>query len=188
MQRRLDVVRDWMNWIRTGWKPDQAVSCTDPLRFQVERAWPILQKRIPLIPQALAPWILRRLPLQPCLGDIWHDHVLFSGEEVTGLVDFGSIKVDHVTIDLGRLLGSLIGDDAEARRRGIEVYTQIRPLALEDISLIQVLDETGTLLGAANWLIWLYRDRRAFENLEQVSRRLGALVERLEKWEKLGIP
>jgi Ser/Thr protein kinase RdoA (MazF antagonist) len=188
LQRRFDVVRDWMNWTRTGWQPEQAVSCTDPLRFQVERAWPILQKRIPLIPQSLAPWISRPLPLQPCLCDIWHDHVLFSGEEVTGLVDFGSIKVDHVAIDLSRLLGSLIDDDAEAWRKGIEVYSQIHPLTAGDISLIRILDETGILLGAANWLIWLYRDRRAFENKEQVVRRLGVLVERLEERERRGIP
>jgi Ser/Thr protein kinase RdoA (MazF antagonist) len=187
-QRRLNVVRDWMNWIQTGWKPDLGISGSDPLRFQVQRAWPILQKRIPLIPQALAPWVSRQFPLQPCLCDIWHDHVLFSGEEVTGLVDFGSIKVDHVAIDLTRLLGSLIGADAEAWRRGIEMYSQIRPLASEDIALIRILDHTSTLLGAANWLIWLYRDRRAFENIEQVVRRVGVLVERLEVRERLGVP
>ena len=44
------------------------------------------------------------------------------------------------------------------------------------------LDETGTILGAANWLRWLYRDGRSYEDRNAVARRLEVLVRRLEAW------
>ena len=61
------------------------------------------------IPRAIAqlePLANIHLPLQPCLRDIWHDHVLFTGNEVTGLIDFGAIDIDTPATDIARLLGS----------------------------------------------------------------------------------
>ena len=61
-------------------------------------------------------------PLQVCHGDLWHDHVLFSGEEVTGLIDFDAMKIDSRALDLARLLGSLVKDDTGpvgSRHRGL---------------------------------------------------------------------
>jgi homoserine kinase type II len=123
------------------------------------------------------------LPLQPCLCDVWHDHVLFEGERVTGLVDYGSVKTDHVAVDLARLLGSLVGDDRQQQAAGLEAYARLRPLSPEECRLVAALDETGTVLGAANWLRWLYHDVRRFEDREAVARRLAALVQRIERWQ-----
>ena len=67
------------------------------------------------VPRAIAqlePLANVPLPLQPCLRDIWHDHVLFTGDEVTGLIDFGAVDIDTPATDIARLLGSLVGDDA----------------------------------------------------------------------------
>ena len=62
------------------------------------------------IPSALAqlePLLTAHLPLQPCLRDIWHDHLLFTGDEVTGLIDFGAVDIDTPATDIARLIGSL---------------------------------------------------------------------------------
>jgi homoserine kinase type II len=56
---------------------------------------------------SLAPLSDGQFPLQPCLRDIWHDHVLFTGDEVTGMVDFGAVAIDTPATDIARLLGSL---------------------------------------------------------------------------------
>src|SRR5690606_33971928 len=53
------------------------------------------------------------VPVQPCIRDIWVDHVLFTGDEVTGIVDFGAMRNETPAIDVARLLRSLVGADAQ---------------------------------------------------------------------------
>jgi Ser/Thr protein kinase RdoA (MazF antagonist) len=155
----------------------------EPVRPWAEKAWRLVGLWIGRLPDRLAPQAARAVPVQPCLCDLWHDHVLFESETVTGMLDYGSVKMDHVAVDLARLLGSLVGDDLEMQATGIEAYRSVRPLSAEEVDLVRVLDETGTVLGAANWLRWLYHEGRRYEDLGSVARRLKALVERMERWE-----
>jgi homoserine kinase type II len=147
------------------------------------RTWHLLERWAQQIPRRLEQYSSRALPVQPCLCDLWHDHVLYEGDTVTGLVDYGSVKMDHVAVDLARLLGSLVGDNDRLRAAGLEAYARRRPLTAEELALVAVLDFSGALLGAANWLLWLYRDNRHFEDPKAVATRLSALVRRIEQWE-----
>jgi Ser/Thr protein kinase RdoA (MazF antagonist) len=122
------------------------------------------------------------MSLQFCLCDVWHDHVLFEGDVVTGLVDYGGVKIDHVAVDLARLLGSMVEDRADLRTAGLEAYQRIRPLSLQEEELVSVLDETGTLVGLITWLKWLYVDGRQFDDREAAVSRLQMLVKRVESW------
>jgi hypothetical protein len=45
-----------------------------------------------------------------------------------------------------------------------------------------MLDATGTVLGIATWLKWLYVDGKPFADRDAVARHLGRLVERVEGW------
>jgi Ser/Thr protein kinase RdoA (MazF antagonist) len=158
------------------------VTAGDPVRSWAELAWPLLERHLPSVERLLAPWQSRRVLIQPCFCDPWHDHILFEGEAVSGLVDYGSFKQDHVAVDLARMLGSLIGDDVDMQEFGLDAYHRVRRLSAEDRQLVKVLDRTGTLIGAANWLRWLYHDGRAFEDRAAVANRLAALVHRLACW------
>jgi homoserine kinase type II len=182
VRRRAETVREWLALVQSGWRPEFASSEADPIRPWSERAWQLLQIHCHRIPERLAPWVDHVWPLQPCLCDVWHDHLLFEGETLTGIVDYGGVKLDHVAVDLARLLGSMAGDDRRLRSIGLQAYTRLRPFSPAEEELIRVLDETGTLLGMANWLKWLYRDGRFYEDRSAVARRLAALVERLESW------
>jgi Ser/Thr protein kinase RdoA (MazF antagonist) len=182
--RRLECLREWRELLGTGWHPLTAADRADPLRPLAERAWRLLARRAEAVPGRLRPWAARPWRLQPCLCDLWHDHLLYEGERLTGLVDYGAVKVDHPAVDLARLLGSLVADDADGWSAGLEAYREVRPLAEDEVGLARALDETGTVLGVVNWLRWLYAERREFDDCAAAGRRLTALVERVESWAK----
>ena len=114
--------------------------------------------------------------------DVWHDHLLFDGDRLTGLVDYAAVKNDHIAVDLARLLGSLVEDDEDGWREGLVAYSRQRPLSQEDEALARMLDVTGTILGAANWVRRLSDPQSIEENRSAAARRLERLLQRIEKW------
>lgn len=181
--RRLRACEDWASLLRSGWQLPANLPADNPISRWATRAWDCLTRHIDRVPALLASWLARPVPLQPCLCDIWHDHVLFQADKVTGIIDYGSLKVDSVAADLARLLGSLAGDRTSLRTAGLTAYSHVRLLSFAEEELIGVLDRTGTILGAANWLRWIYHECRNCDDRQGVARRLAALVERMERWD-----
>jgi Ser/Thr protein kinase RdoA (MazF antagonist) len=182
VRRRLEAVSEWRELVRSGWQPLAQAAPNDPARPAAERAWCALAGRIDAIPDLLNRWNTRIWPLQPCLCDVWHDHVLFDGDRVTGIVDYGAMKIDHPAVDVARLLGSLVEDDSVGWATGLAAYREIRPFTAEDEELARALDVAGTKLGASVWLRWLYHDGKEFADRVAAARRLEVLVKRIEKW------
>ena len=177
--RRADSWRNWRQLVQSGWRPSWAP--LGPYAQSCQELWQLIEQRGDDLPGLLAPWLARAVALQPCVCDPWHDHVLYSGDDVTGLIDFGSVKIDHVAVDVARLLGSLIGNDAVLWDVGVHAYARIRPLSVEERALARDLDRTGTIIAAAHWLRWLGHDRRAFERPADVLARLTHLIHRLRE-------
>src|SRR5207245_414919 len=97
-----------------------------------------------------------------------------------GVIDYGSVKPDNIAVDLARLLGSMVEDDDSQWIAGFQAYQNAGvPLSFEEQALSRALDATGTVIGAANWLKWIYLDGRAFEDWAAVGRRFESLVKRL---------
>lgn len=178
--RRVEAFQQWTT-LRHAVAPNRDSPSKD-LTALARDAWAILSQQMDRIPGLLAPWAERPVFVQPCLCDIWHAHVFFEAERVTGIIDFGSVKLDHVAVDLARLLGSIAGDNAAAWHAGLEAYQRLRPIAAEDVALAHVLDRTGVLVGLFNWLKWLYHERRMYDNPAAVAARLGELVHRAQSW------
>jgi homoserine kinase type II len=178
--RRIQACREWEKLVQSGWRVP--IDCADPALPWAERAFKLLEIHSNKIPRKLESWLDRPISLQPCLCDIWCDHVLFEGNMVTGVVDYGGVKTDHVAVDLARLLGSLVEDRAELRAAGLRAYSRLRPISLEEEELVTVLDVTGTLVGLITWLKWLYLEGKQFDDRAAAAKRLQALVERIEKW------
>ena len=119
------------------------------------------------------------VPLQSCIRDVWHDHVLFQGSEVTGLIDFGAMEVDSVSADVARLMGSLVGDDARRWGVGLEAYAAVRGLSDDELRLMKAFDVSTILMAGLNWLDWIYRQRRQFSDPQAVLRRVDEILHRV---------
>jgi Ser/Thr protein kinase RdoA (MazF antagonist) len=186
VRRRLDALQHWQDLRATGWQPVFATD--DPMQPWAERALSCVERDLRAAQTALTPWSDVALLLHPCWCDPWHDHVLFTDDCVTGLIDYGSVKEDHVAVDLARLLGSLVGDDYSQWELGLAAYQTVRPLTDRERTLAPLLERTGLLVAATNWLRWLYHERRAYENPAAVANRLQNLVLRLEKPQAANLP
>ncbi len=177
------------NAIRDTMWPDLA-----PLVHQFVAALPQV---IPIALTQLEPLTNIRLPLQPCIRDIWHDHVLFTGEKVTGLVDFGAVDIDTPATDIARLLGSfaaiplpfreglgegsaLTGRVSQTWQEGLAAYNTVRPLSPNETRAAYALDTSGPILAGCNWIRWIYIEGREFENHEQVIERFRRILVRYD--------
>lgn len=118
--------------------------------------------------------------LQPCIRDVWDNHVLYQGDRVSGLIDFGSMGADNVAADVARLMGSMARDDARLWRAGLDAYRSVRALSEDEISLVHAFDRSTVLMAGLNWIDWIYRQRRTFENREKILGRLDDVLLRLE--------
>ncbi|MCI0642879.1 MAG: phosphotransferase [Gemmataceae bacterium] len=170
----------WSQLCDSGWQP--RFDAGDAVDYWAGRAWNLLSRLFHELAELLTPWEQEAVPVFPCLCDVWHDHVLFTGDEVSGIIDFGNVAIDSPAADLARLLGSLVEDDAERWRQGVAAYAAVRPIMEREILLAKALDKSGTILAAATWLKWLYWDKRPFENRQSVANRLERIVRRLERW------
>lgn len=123
-----------------------------------------------------------RYPLQPCLKDIWHDHVLFTKDEVTGLVDASACRSDSIATDLSRLLGSFCGIDRQLWDVAFKEYETHRHLSIEEKILVEVLDRSGVLLSGMNWVEKFRRNESDRKDFPRIAKRLKLIVQCLESF------
>ena len=144
-QTPISLQRRWHSlesWPRLRARPPQS-----DLLAEIAR---VLDQRVGPARSSMMPWVGRIFRVQPILGDVWHAHVLFVGDDVTGLIDHASVRLDHPVVDLARLLGSLELSVAE-RAMLLESYQRVRQLSLEDLEMLQVFEATGIIGALIHW-------------------------------------
>ena len=139
-----------------------------------------LSSALPIAAAAVEPMARAELELQWRLGDIHREHVLFTGRKVTGVVDFGAACIDSAVGDVARLAGSLVGDHQQSWHAGLATYEQVRPLSTLQRQAIVAFDAGGVVGASANWLTWLFVERREHWPMPLVEARLTHLADRLE--------
>jgi homoserine kinase type II len=122
-----------------------------------------------------------RVAQQPCIRDIWDQHVLFVEDRVSGIIDFGSMRFDNVATDVARLLGSMAAGDPQQWEAGLQAYAAARPLSDAEQRLINAFDRSTVLLSGMNWLRWLFLDDRRFDDMSAVIGRLQSIHRRLAR-------
>ncbi len=100
--------------------------------------------------------------LQPVLRDLWSDHLLFEDDRVSGIIDFGAMRIDEPATDLARMLGSLHPFEFDKRMAAIDRYNLQRPAHPVSATHVDLLDRSASLLTALQWLQWLVLERRKF--------------------------
>lgn len=92
--------------------------------------------------------------LQMIHGDARREHLLFSGDRISGLIDFGAVTYDSPMVDLARWLGETCPSEPQAWLAGVESYNTVRPLTDLERRLTAVLAVSGALIAGRNWLRW----------------------------------
>lgn len=139
------------------------------------RAWPILHRFLAEadeVERQLRRAASFRFPLAPAIRDIWCDNVLFQGDAVTGIVDFGSLAPDWRVVDVARLVGSMAQEKLGWWQAGLEAYESVMPLDVDQRSVAATLARSAAIMGGMIWLDWLYVEKRVFADWKGVLRRL----------------
>lgn len=179
---RLEILRET---VRDSVRIKAGLSRESDARFRIvaRKIATQFEKRQTAITAALNDVSRNPVPILPCLRDVWHDHLLFSGDTLTGLIDFGAVRLDTVSADLSRLLGSLFQSAFEPDRSrwdaALSIYELSRPLTTGERSLIPILDESGVILSGMHWLRARYVRNSPFD-LPRVCERLESIAARLE--------
>ncbi len=134
--------------------PVEATACMSTVK--------LLHSRGPQLLKELTQVEGRLVILQPVLRDIWSEHLLFDGARVSGIIDFGAMRVDEPATDLARLLGSLHPFELDQRLAAVEYYNTLRSSHPVEFTHVDLLDRSATLLTALQWLQWLILERRRF--------------------------
>jgi Ser/Thr protein kinase RdoA (MazF antagonist) len=170
-------------WIGGGWEVFQAAirpEIRPDLEARARRILRLAPKSAGNVLALLEGARASVVPLQFCIGDVWSDHVLYQGDTVAGLIDFGSVRLDNVSADVARLLGSLAGDQAAGWQAGLESYQAVCPLEDVELLLVKAFDRSTVLMSGLNWIDWIYCQGRSFVPGDAIPRRLDEILRRLE--------
>jgi homoserine kinase type II len=176
IHRRLALFRSYRAWQAAGGRP--SVTGHARLNRKCAAAFTLLPTVIPDLERALAPWRDRPLPIGPCLCDVHAGHVLFTGDAVTGVIDYGAMKLDHPAVDLARYLGAAVTADARAFAVGLAAYRAARPPVEVPDELVYLLELSGAAGGLATWLLRLAAGHPV-DDPQNVARRMKRMLARL---------
>lgn len=143
------------------------------------RGWEQVRRWRPTMERELATARTISVPLFPCLRDARPDHFLFTGDEVSGIIDAAATRTESPAADLSRLLGGYLGNRVERWPAALAAYESIRPLAAGERQLVPILDRSNAVLSTWTWIQRIAVGM--FSNTDcKAAARLAQLVERLE--------
>ena len=185
LRKRINFIRDLREGLLSRIEGELGKALPQPLGWLREPGWQVLQhfKNLsPEIESRLQSMEKRPWSRQVCIRDIWHDHLLFEGSRVSGLVDFGAIGTDHVATDISRLFGSLFGSCSRHWEFALREYQAVSELLPPELELIVVYDRSTTMLAGLSWLKWILVENRTFETWLPIKQRLESLLKRMSDW------
>jgi hypothetical protein len=148
VRNRLRLLREWI--VSPGRSAMR--SLTPELNSLVRHAIAIVARSAPHAVEILSRWEDVPLTVQPCIRDLRGEHVLFTGKQVTGIVDFGAMAEDNPAVDLARLLGDYSLTNTRGFASGLAAYRAAGMELDTPDDLIFELAHAGALGSAIIWL------------------------------------
>jgi homoserine kinase type II len=176
--RRAAVLEDWRSNPMQLTPPQD---CPSEWTLLIERARKVIAEHLQPLLKALRGWEGLSVRVRPCFRDLRGEHILFTDEKVTGIVDFGAVDLDHPAVDLARLLGDLAGEDERLFRAGLDAYREGGGRLDVRDEYVRLLDRSGILCSIAGWL----RRKELWPELNMNAKsgpRLRKLVGRAERF------
>lgn len=148
----------------------------DPI---LRRAVEALLSIAPRAVRALEPWVRHTFAIHPCVRDLRAEHVLFDGDKVSAIIDYGAGAVDHASVDLARLLGDYAGEDDALFAAGMSAYRAARPAFDAPDEFVRLLARSGVVCSVARWVVRLAEHREPVSEPAVICSRLVQLLTRL---------
>lgn len=150
-----------------------------PLAVRLRDILRLAKPLVHRLPVQLRQLASEEFELQPCMRDVRCDHVLFEGSELSSFIDFGAMQQETVASDIARMLGSVdhIGD---AWATGLAAYQLVRPLTMNEQLAVAGFHSSSVALSGLNWMRWILIDKKSFESVENVERRLDEISASLQ--------
>ena len=142
-----------------------------PLETIVDLLLQVPQSQIASLQTRLSEFVTMDLPLHPVVRDLRAEHLLFTDDQLTGLVDFDAMQMDSVAYDLSRLTSSMRLAESQLHL-ALATYHAERPIQAAEAKLTQLLTGISRLLAPLSWVNWLVLEQRSFGNLAAVEKRL----------------
>ncbi|MEZ6031665.1 MAG: phosphotransferase [Planctomycetaceae bacterium] len=175
--RRLKIVQELRDGKLEMLHRHLAVDTDERFRGLAIRVCQALRTRLPGLHHALSALVDTRFRIQPVLRDVWRAHVLFTGTQVSGLIDLSAAASDHVTVDVARLIRSWFGSNSALVRNAQSHYQSLQVLNGSEQRLLQALDASSVLLSPVTWLQRRMESGSRGRWAEEVHLRLAELTE-----------
>jgi Ser/Thr protein kinase RdoA (MazF antagonist) len=175
----LGAIRRLNEWKRLRTIPPSAADCTgDPDQLGPRSLQ--LAAREEVWMNGLDALVKLRLPMKICWRDAHRGNVLFQGDEVAGVVDYGAIGVDAPAADYGRLLGSWLPKEPHRWAPILESAAGGSVDAERLARLSWDFHRSGLVVAMLHWREWLLVERRPFADRSAAYARWRSIVETLE--------
>jgi homoserine kinase type II len=173
---RLRLLSEFRSWTSA---PGSLLAVHPVLEPVLQRAWDVAARVAPVAEDLLRPWATVPVRVRPCVRDLRADHVLFTGDAVTGIIDFGAMTEDHPAVDLARLLGDLAADDATFAA-GLAVYRASASDPDVADGFVRLLARTGAVCSVVGWLRRVVVTSKPPNDPAAAAARLGRLLARAQ--------
>lgn len=159
--------------------PARLLQAPDFIRDRFQTIRELSRKLLDQAIASLQPLQRCQFPCQLVLRDPRPDHFLFINDKLNGIIDFGTIGMESVAVDLARLLNDWFPSNKPRFNSAIDIYRSLHSLSESEILLVHALACSGSILGGLAWIDLHFRKNRSLGREDQFVKSVDHAIDRL---------